>query len=182
MKNLTTCQTIAKWVSDLQLENVPTNVCQAGMQSWVDVLGCMLGGSKIESVKKLHELTKIQHGNGNCSIVGTDNHTSAIGAALANGAAAHALDFDDTSYAGVVHASATVAAAVIAAAEHADADGTTTFTAFLAGLEAEYAYGQAASNKLFMEGWWTTSVFGGLGATAGAAKALGFEKIVCTSD
>ncbi len=175
MNNLTACQTIANWVSGLNIENVPTTVYEAGMQSWVDVIGCMLGGSKIKAVERLYDLTKVQHGSGKCSIVGTDIHTSAIGAALANGAAAHALDFDDTSYAGVVHASATVAAAVIAAAEHANADGTTTFTAFVAGLEAEYAYGRAASNQLFMEGWWTTSVFGGLGAAAGAARALGLN-------
>ena len=175
MKTLTACQTIAEWVSELTIENVPSSVYQAGLQSWVDVIGCMLGGSKIKAVEKLHDLTRTQHGNGKCSIVGTDDQTSAMGAALANGAAAHALDFDDTSYAGVVHASATVAAAVIAAAEHADIDGKTTFTAFIAGLEAEYAYGQAASNQLFMDGWWTTSVFGGLGAAAGAAKALGLN-------
>ena len=97
------------------------------------------------------------------------------GAALANGAAAHAPDYDDTSYAGVVHASATIAAAVLAASDHSDTDGRTVFTAFIAGSEAEYAFGRAASNQIFMDGWWTTSVFGGLGAAAGASKAFGLN-------
>ena len=172
----TACQIIGRWVSEVTIENIPDEVLQAAMQSWVDVLGCMLGGATINASKKLRTLILSQHGKGDCWVAGSKNTCSSIGAAMANGTSAHALDFDDTSYAGVVHASATVAAAVMAAADHVGADGATTFTAFIAGSEAEYAYGKAASNQLFMDGWWTTSVFGGLGAAAGAAKVMGLNE------
>ncbi len=175
MSNLTACQTIAQWVAEFDLDHVPVAARTAAMQSWVDVLGCMVGGQTIEAVGKVRTLTLNEYGEGPCRIAGMDHTTSATGAALTNGAAAHALDYDDTSYAGVVHASATIAAAVLAASDHADTDGRTVFTAFIAGSEAEYAFGRAASNQIFMDGWWTTSVFGGLGAAAGASKALGLN-------
>lgn len=175
MSDVTACQTIAGWVSRFQLDSVPADAHGAAMRSWVDVLGCMIGGTTVDAAAKVRDLAMAESGDGPCHIVGTDTQATATGAALANGAAAHALDFDDTSYAGVVHASATVAAAVLAAADHADADGATAFAAFIAGSEAEYAYGKAASNQLFMDGWWATSVFGGLGAAAGAARAMSLD-------
>ncbi len=175
MNNLTACQTIAQWVAAFDLDHVPVAAQTAAMQSWVDVLGCMVGGQTIDAVIKIRTLVLNEYGAGHCRIAGTDHTTSATGAAMANGASAHALDYDDTSYAGVVHASATIAAAVLAAADHTDTDGRTLFTAFIAGSEAEYAFGRAASNQIFMDGWWTTSVFGGLGAAVGASKAFGLN-------
>ena len=175
MNNFTACQTIAQWVANFDLNDMPVPARNTAMKSWVDVLGCMVGGQTIDAVRKVHRLALNEYGTGPCRIAGTDHSTSATGAALANGAAAHALDYDDTSYAGVVHASATISAAVLAASDHSDTDGHTVFTAFIAGSEAEYAFGRAASNQIFMDGWWTTSVFGGLGAAAGASKAFGLN-------
>lgn len=175
MNDVTACQAIARWSAEFRLDDAPSEVRAAAMRSWVDVLGCMIGGAAIGAVGKVRDVAMAEHGAGPCRIVGAEALTTATGAALANGAAAHALDFDDTSYAGVVHASATVAAAVLAAADHADADGETAFAAFIAGAEAEYAYGKAATNQIFMDGWWTTSLFGGLGAAAGAARAMGLD-------
>ncbi|MDD9878360.1 MAG: MmgE/PrpD family protein [Magnetovibrio sp.] len=169
------CQTLGRWVAGFNLDDAPATVQDLANACWVDVVGCMLGGAAAAPVQPVQALARSQHGDGPCRIAGTDITTTATGAALANGTAAHALDFDDTSYAGVAHGSATVAAAVLAMAEHAGTDGATAFTAFIAGLEAEYAYGKAASNSIFMDGWWATAIFGGLGAAAGAARVLGLD-------
>ena len=50
MSNLTACQTIAQWVAEFDLDHVPVAARTAAMQSWVDVLGCMVGGQTIEAV------------------------------------------------------------------------------------------------------------------------------------
>jgi len=169
------CQTIGRWVAGFSLDDAPSAVRDTAVRCWVDAVGCMLGAAASDAVRPVQEIAVAQHGDGPCRIVGTDITTTASGAALANGTAAHALDFDDTSYCGVVHASATLAAAVLAAADQTGADGTTALTAFIAGSEAEYAFGKAASNSIFMDGWWGTSIFGGLGAAAGVAKVLGLD-------
>ena len=104
MSNLTACQTIAQWVAEFDLDHVPDAARTAAMQSWVDVLGCMVGGQTIEAVGKVRTLALNEYGAGPCRIAGMNHTTSATGAALTNGSAAHALDYDDTSYAGVVHA------------------------------------------------------------------------------
>jgi 2-methylcitrate dehydratase PrpD len=94
---------------------------------------------------------------------------------LANGVAAHALDFDDTSYAGLVHSSAAVLPAVLAAGEYERVSGATLLTAFIAGSEVEMAFGLALSNSIYARGWWTTSVLGAIGAAAGTARVLGLD-------
>ena len=85
------------------------------------------------------------------------------------------LDFDDTSYAGVVHGSAVVLPAVLAAAEQADVTGKSFLEAFIAGAEVVYALGLTLSHSHYLKGWWATSTLGAIGAAAGSAKVLGLE-------
>src|SRR5439155_511894 len=72
-----------------------------------------------------------------CTIVGTGRRSGAVWAALCNGTAAHALDFDDTNFTLLGHPSAPVLAAGLAAGELALADGQALVHAFLLGLEVE---------------------------------------------
>jgi 2-methylcitrate dehydratase PrpD len=90
-------------------------------------------------------------------------------AAFANAAAAHAMDFDDNCYAGFVHGSAVIVPALLACAQAAGATGRQVVTAMVAGAECEYAVGAATRGVLYDHGWWTTGVFGPIGASIAAA-------------
>ncbi len=65
-----------------------------------------------------------------------------------------------------------MAPAVLAVGESARASGADLLTAFVAGVEVEYALGAALSQSIYDQGWWTTGVLGAIGAAVGAAKAL----------
>lgn len=108
--------------------------------------------------------------------MGVDDSLNAPGSALANGAAAHALDFDDNCYSGVVHGSAVVFPAVLAMAQHQGVSGAMLLESFIAGLEVVFALGSALTLEFYEKGWWTTSVLGAIGAAAGASHAASFDE------
>ena len=133
-------------------------------------------GTQHETARKTRELVMTEFAPGPCSLLGENVYISAPGAALANGVAAHVLDFDDVSNEAMVHASAAVLPATLACAESSKISGSALLEAFIAGVEAEYALGCALTHDMFWKGWWTTGLLGAFGATVGAARALGLDE------
>ena len=100
---------------------------------------------------------------------GTDRRLPPAAAALVNGTAAHAYEFDD--YGGCGHSGAVVVPAVCAVADRVGADGRQVIVALAAGYDlaarvTEGAGGYRAHNDL---GWHSTGTCGTFGAAAGAA-------------
>ncbi len=167
---------LADAVVSLRLEDIPHDVLSQAKRCLIDVCGVTLAGANTESAKLLLQTAVATYGEGDCDIVGTPNRLNAPGAAFANGSAAHALDFDDNCYAGIVHASAVVFPAVLAMAQKHGASGADLLLGFIAGLEIEFAVAKALSNSIYDKGWWTTSALGAIGSAAGVAKVAGLER------
>jgi 2-methylcitrate dehydratase PrpD len=108
---------------------------------------------------------------GRCSVVGAAAAADPTTAALVNGAAAHALDFDDNSYTGMIHGSAVIFPAALAAAEEVSGDGDRALLAFIAGSEAAYTLADIVQYPHYLRGWWSTATLGIVGATVAAARA-----------
>ena len=172
----TAIQSLTEAVMSFQLETIPEDVLSLAKRCLIDVCGVTLAGSKTESAKLLFATAAKTYGIGNCDIVGTSDRMNAPGAAFANGAAAHALDFDDNCYAGIVHGSAVVFPAVLAVAQQRGEMGSKLLLGFVTGLEIEFAVAKALTNSIYDKGWWTTSVLGAIGSAAGAAKVAGFNR------
>ena len=113
--------------------------------------------------------------------VGVAERLPAPSAALVNGTLAHALDFDDTHVPSILHPSASVVPAALAAAEQAGAPGRRLLAAIVAGNEitirlGKAGYDPAINNSVFFErGLHATSICGAVGAAAGAGVALGLN-------
>lgn len=175
---------LGEWAAAVDFHRLPPTVLHAAKRCIIDVTGVALAGSGEDVPRKIRRYVDDEFGdvrNRSCTIFGSKNGGSANAAALANGAAAHALDFDDTSYQGIVHGSAVIWPAVLAAAEQADACGRDVLAAYVAGAEVEYALGRALGDVLYWKGWWTTGVLGAIGAAAGAARALGLDGHTATN-
>ena len=84
-------------------------------------------------------------------------------AALANGALAHGLDFDDTHADSVCHASAVLVPTVLALAESERLTGRAVLTALVAGYEGMIRLGMAAPGRFHERGWHATAVCGAFG-------------------
>lgn len=175
MRNL--AETLAVWASGFNIRSAPTEVQDAAERCLIDVTGVMLAGASLRTLTDLHGFIMEEYGPGPCTLFGHSETISAGGAALLNGAAAHALDFDDTSYDGMVHGSAVVWPAVLAASQRENASGTEALSAYVAGVEVEYALGRILGDDLYFKGWWNTAVLGAIGAAAGAARALRLDPV-----
>jgi 2-methylcitrate dehydratase PrpD len=88
------------------------------------------------------------------------------------GAAANALDFDDTHVATVLHPGPPVAGALLALAEHESVSGADFLKAYALGLETACRIANAVSPGHYSHGWHITSTCGVYGAAIAAAVAL----------
>lgn len=120
-------------------------------------------------------------GSPEATAVGGGDRLPAPAAALVNGTLAHSLDFDDTHLPSVLHPSASVVPAALAAAEATGADGRALIGAVAAGIEVCTRLGMAsylpeARNSLFFErGQHATSICGTLGAAVAAGLLYGLD-------
>jgi len=174
-ENMSAIGILAEAAMSFDIQTVPKNVLSSAKRCLIDVCGVTIAGSKSDSARLLRKTAAETYGLGNCNIVGTSQRINPSGAAFVNATAAHALDFDDNCYAGIVHGSAVVFPAVLAVAQELGLDGSQLLLGFLTGLEVEFALAKALTNSIYDKGWWTTSVLGAIGSTAGVAKVVGLN-------
>jgi 2-methylcitrate dehydratase PrpD len=96
-------------------------------------------------------------------------------AVLVNGAAAHALDYDDVSLAMSGHPTAPVLSAVLALGELRGASGPAVIAAFVAGYELACRVGVLVAPDHYERGFHATATVGSFGAAAGCAHLLGLD-------
>ena len=166
---------LAEFVTKSRLEDCPEAALESARRAILDCLGVMLAGSIEPAARILQRVARAEGGSPLCSVVGTKSRTGAVWAALCNGTAAHALDFDDTNFALMGHPSAPVLAAALAAGELALADGRAVLHAFLLGFEVETTLAEVINPAHYAHGWHATCTLGTLGATATAARLLGLD-------
>jgi 2-methylcitrate dehydratase PrpD len=102
-------------------------------------------------------------------------------AALVNGAAGHAIEFDDTHDESLGHPGCVVIPATLALAEAHDRSGRDFLTAMVAGYEAQCRVGAPLGRPLIERGMHPTATCGVFGSTAAAAHLLGLKADVLVS-
>ena len=144
----------------------------------LDTIGVTLAGAS-EPAARIVQRAIAAEGGDACRVLGTSARTSPTGAALANGTAAHALDFDDMCFVSLAHPSAPLVAAALAAAELAGGSGSVLLDAYLAGFELEARLGRVMNPRHYQRGWHCTSTLGTIGAAAAASRLLGLDATAC---
>ncbi len=162
---------LANWAAGLDASALDDEVVHAATRGIVDTAGVALAGARTSTCQNVRRVVESETQSGGATMLAGGVSRKASGAALANGTAAHLLDFDDTHFDGIVHASCVVFPAVLACAEENGATTADVLAAFVAGSEVTYALGRALPD-IFWQGWWTTATLGSIGAAAGAARAM----------
>jgi len=108
-------------------------------------------------------------------VLGRPLRLSCLQAALLNGTASHALDYDDVNYALMGHPSVPLLPALLALAEHRRLEGDALLRAFLAGYEFECRVGLAVGPSHYARGFHATATVGALGAAVACAHLLGLD-------
>src|SRR5437016_10146736 len=155
--------------------SVPEAALAPARNAFVDTIGVTLAGAVEPAARIVQKLAALECCAARCPIFGTDLRTSATWAALANGTAAHALDFDDMCFVSLAHPSAPLVAAAWAAAEIAGASGRALLDAYIVGFEIEGRLGRAMNPRHYQRGWHCTSTLGTIGAAAAASRLLGLD-------
>ena len=111
-------------------------------------------------------------GDGPSTAIGQGARLPAPWAALVNGTAAHALDFDDNFDPAKAHATAVLVPAILALAEQEGASGRACLDAYVAGLQILGRVGQGVNPAHRNRGWHATATVGAIGAAAACARLL----------
>ena len=155
----------------------PAAARDAAARAVLDTIGVALAGASEPAARAVQRV--VVDSQGPCTILGLAASASAGDAALANGTAAHALDYDDMCFVSLAHPSAPLVAAALAAAETAGASGRSLLDAYAVGFEIEARLGRAMNPRHYQRGWHCTSTLGTIGAAAAAARLLGLDESAC---
>lgn len=148
-------KTLATWALALQYSNLTVPVRDIAVKSIYNWAGCAIGGFAQPAPGIAYDAVMPFLGKmGNSTILGTDMVVDAQTAALINGIASHADDFDDTHRDNPIHPSGPVLSALLAVAEwRAPVSGEDFVTAFVAGVEAECKIGVSVFPEHYFAGW-----------------------------
>jgi 2-methylcitrate dehydratase PrpD len=105
-----------------------------------------------------------------CSLLGGGARARPLEAALINGSAGHALDFDDVSSSMFGHPTVPVAPAALALAQVERASGRDLLRAIVVGHEIESRVGKMVGPSHYLHGFHATGTVGTFGAAAACAK------------
>jgi 2-methylcitrate dehydratase PrpD len=173
---------LAERVVAMRDDRLPREVLARAHVLLADYLGVTLGGAPAESSVVLRRGLASLEAGGDATVIGTRERLSAPHAALANGAAAHALELDDTHQGGSIHLGASVFSAALAAAELAGASGERVLRAAVGGYEVAarlaMALGAAAH---YRRGFHPTGTCGAFGAAAAAGSVRGLDAATIAS-
>ncbi|MEX2146323.1 MAG: MmgE/PrpD family protein [Candidatus Rokuibacteriota bacterium] len=166
---------LAEFALKLTLTDVPDAVLAQVRRAALDSIGCMLAGATEPVAAITRAVARAEGGAPLCTVLGTALRTAPTWAALANGAAGHAHDFDDTNFALMGHPSVPLLATALACGEAEMADGATVALAYVAGFEIDAALGATLNPEHYTRGWHATTSIGTLGCAAAAARILGLD-------
>ena len=158
----------SKWCRSLDYAAVPNDVRWAARRAILDTIGVIAAGSRHSATERARQA--FGGSPGSAAVVGGGSVDTAS-AALINGTAAHAYDFDDTSYTGIMHGSAVIIPAIMAAASEAEVSNDRVLEAFIVGSEIAYTLADVATHRHYFRGWWSTATYGVIGSTAAVAKS-----------
>jgi 2-methylcitrate dehydratase PrpD len=143
-------------------------------QCVLDWLGVTIAASEEPLVRILADDAAEQAGAPHASIIRGGRGTI-YDAALVNGAAGHALDYDDVAFAMSAHPSAAIMPALLALAQFRKADGRAVLAAFVAGYEAGSRIGMLVAPGHYAAGFHGTATIGTFAAAAVCAHLLGLS-------
>ncbi|MGZ5142914.1 MAG: MmgE/PrpD family protein, partial [Burkholderiales bacterium] len=125
---------LAERIYGLRYDDLPPEAVRWAKVGILDTVGVTLAGSSDPSATIV---AGVLSGAGPSLLLGTNKRTAPLDAALVNGTASHALDFDDCNNTLGGHPSAPILPALFALADETGASGRDFIAAYVAGFETE---------------------------------------------
>lgn len=168
--------TLCRHVAHFDPDRLPASTLAAAKRVLLDAAGVMLAASGMAGEAAPFRALARTGGAGPCAVLGTGDRVSAPMAALANGAMAHALDYEDAFDAAPGHPNASLVPALIALAQaEGPVDGRGFLTTLALGGDLACRMGLALRWPMEDGGWYPPPMLASVGAAAGAARLLGLD-------
>jgi 2-methylcitrate dehydratase PrpD len=164
----------------IDLAGTPPTTKEYLRLAMLDWVGVTVAGAAEPSSRLLRQFVADEGSIPVSRALGTELVVSARQAALVNGAAGHALDFDDMGLGGT-HPSAAILPAVFALADKHHIGGPRLAEALLVGYQALARISYACGWSAYRRGFHSTGTVGTFGAALGCAKLLGLDRDGCVT-
>jgi 2-methylcitrate dehydratase PrpD len=162
---------LAKRINSLTFNELPHEAIHWAKVGILDTVGVTLAGAR-EDCTRIVDGIAARGATGPSLIFGSNRRTAPLEAALVNGTASHALDFDDMNNTLGGHPSVPILPALIALADEIGASGRDFLAAYVAGFETECKVAMGVHFYHYTKGWHPTATLGVFGAAAACAKVL----------
>jgi 2-methylcitrate dehydratase PrpD len=162
---------LAKRINALTFATLPPEAIHWAKIGILDTVGVTLAGAR-EDCARIVDGIAARGAAGPSLIFGGNRRTAPLEAALVNGTASHALDFDDMTNNLGGHPSAPILPALFALADETGASGRDFVAAYVAGFETECKIAMGVHFYHYTKGWHPTATLGVFGAAAACAKLL----------
>ncbi|WP_354072772.1 MmgE/PrpD family protein [Caulobacter sp. 1776] len=156
--------------------NIPPATLEMAGLCVLDWFGLAIRGAQEPVTQWVRDVAMAEGAASAASVVGAGGGFSVRQAALINGVAGHALDYDDVNLAMHVHPTAAILPGLLALAEARGLSGRSVIDAFVVGYEAAGMIGSLISASHYARGFHATGTIGAFGATAASAHLLGLDE------
>ena len=161
---------LAQRINTLRYEDLPPEAVHWARVGILDTVGVTLAGSVDPAARIVARA--LASGTGPSLVFGSRRRVGALDAALINGTASHALDFDDCNNTLGGHPSVPILPALFALADEHGASGRDFITAYVAGFETECKISLGVNFYQYTHGWHPTTTIGIFGTAAACARLL----------
>jgi 2-methylcitrate dehydratase PrpD len=169
--SLETRQLVA-FLTDTGSTHLPDEVRHESTRCLLDHVGLAIAGADEPAACIARQQCERLGGEAQSGVLGTASRLRVTDAALVNGIAAHALDFDDTHVPTILHATSPLYAAALALAESEGGGGLDVLAAHALGYEVSARISNALYPEHYDVGWHMTGTTGTLAAAAVAIRML----------
>ena len=170
-------QDIGTFIAELRHEDLPAAATPVIRNGFTDYVATVVLGRNDDVTNCVRQTLVGKNEDPEARILLSATRRSGPSAALLNGVACHAQDYDDVGLVGIqpTHPSASIAPAIFAEAESLQRDGKAMIRAYVAAFEV---WGELASrdpDPVHLKGWHPTGTFGAIAAAAAAASLRGLS-------
>lgn len=160
-------------ISSARWKSLPDPAREGARSVALDAIGVILAASGLAPEAAPFIALALANGSGPCTILGTTARVQPLGAALANGALAHAVDYEDAFDRAPAHPNASLVPVLLALAQsQGPISGRKFLTALAVGGDIACRIALSLRQPMEQGGWYPPPIVAAFGAVAGAANLL----------
>jgi len=172
MTSVTIATELAQRISGMRYEDLPAEAIHWAKVSIIDAFACALAGAHEEAPRIAERVLAADSSGGNSLIWGTNRRVAPLAAAVINGTATHALDFDDCNNTLAGHPTVPILPAIVALGEKLGSNGKDVVAAFVTGWETQARIASSVHLHHYQKGWHPTATLGIFGSAAACARLM----------